>query len=278
LSLKPLSHRIKEGLVKLRNLVLRIGYRTFARPVFFQIDPEKVHSGMMKLGSFLGSNTVTIGINSILFSYANSKLEQNILNIRFANPVGLAAGFDKNAEIVGILSSVGFGHAEIGSVTGEPCAGNPKPRLWRLKKSSALVVNYGLKNDGCNAIAARLKRARSCIPLGVSIAKTNCKETTDKAAGIADIKKAFLALKDKGDYLTINISCPNAFGGQPFTYPSDLDDLLSSLETLPCKKPVFLKLPPDLTARQVDGILRICDKHRISGFVCSNLTKDANNR
>lgn len=252
-------------------------YKNIAKPIFFHIDPEKVHDTMIFLGKFLGSNIITRSLTSIFFNYSNKKLEQDILGINFKNPIGLAAGFDKNASIVKILPSVGFGYAEVGSITGESCEGNPKPRLWRLKKSAGLVVYYGLKNDGCAKIAKKLKNEKYTVPIGVSIAKTNSRQTAKKEAGIHDYVKAFSMLKDIGSYITINISCPNAFGGQPFTKAEDLDDLLTEIEKIPCSKPIFLKLTPDLSAKELDALIHVCDNHRIGGFICTNLTKDRTN-
>ena len=267
----------KEYLIRIRNIIDRSLYKRIAKPIFFRVDPEKVHDAIISLGRVFGSNCATRLAVSILFSYSNKKLEQDILGIKFKNPVGLAAGFDKNAEIVKLLPSVGFGFAEVGSITGEPCEGNPKPRLWRLKKSEGLVVYYGLRSDGCEKMAEKLKDKNIDIPIGISVAKTNCKQTADKEAGIDDYAKAFSALKDTGEYMTINISCPNAFGGQPFTKAEDLNDLLTRIEKTSCDKPVFLKLAPDLSEKEIDDIIGVCDNHRIDGFICANLTKDRTN-
>lgn len=268
---------MKQYLITIRNRGIGFLYKNIAKPIFFHIDPEKIHDAMIFLGRFLGSNFITTSITTLFFSYSNKSLEQNILGMNFKNPLGLAAGFDKNARIIKILPSVGFGYAEIGSITGESCEGNPKPRLWRLTKSEGLIVYYGLKNDGCEKIAKKIKNTKFHIPLGISIAKTNCKETAKKEAGIQDYIKAFSTLKNIGDYITINISCPNAFGGLPFTNSDDLHDLLTEIEKVPCKKPIFLKLPPDLKTQNIDDILSVCREHRISGFICTNLTKDRTN-
>ncbi len=268
---------MKEYLIKTRNIINRFLYKNVAKPIFFRVDPEKVHDTITSLGKLLGSNPVTRFVVSAPFAYSNKKLEQEILGIKFKNPIGLAAGFDKNADIVKLLPSIGFGYAEVGSITGEPCDGNPKPRLWRLKKSEGLVVYYGLKSDGCEKIAEKLKNEKFNIPIGISVAKTNNKQTVNKEAGINDYIKAFSTLKDIGEYMTINISCPNAFGGQPFTKPEDLNDLLAEIEKIPRDKPVFLKLAPDLSAKELDDIIDVCDNHRIDGFICSNLTKDREN-
>lgn len=257
--------------------VIRFFYQNFLKKIFFRIDPEVVHDHMVRAGIFLGSHAFTRAITRWFFDYQNDALKQQILGITFANPVGLSAGFDKNAELTDILPCVGFGFVEVGSVTGEPCAGNPKPRLWRLPQSKGLVVYYGLKNDGCVAIANRLRNKKFAFPVGVSIAKTNCERTAETQAGITDYTAAYMALKDIGDYITVNISCPNAFGGQPFTDTERLEKLLASLDAHPSSKPIFIKLSPDLSDAELDDIIRVSENHHVDGFICTNLVKKREN-
>ncbi len=233
---------------------------------------------MIVFGRFLGTNSLTKSLTALCFSYKNPFLKQKIRGITFKNPVGLAAGFDKDLEITGILPSVGFGFAEGGSVTGEPCKGNKKPRLWRLPESRGLVVNYGLKSKGAQSIADKLKKPVFHLPVGISIAKTNAKEFKDNEKAIGDYVKCFQLLHPYANFITINISCPNAFGGQAFTNPDLLDKLLKKIKKIPTKKPVFLKISPDLKKKEIDEIIKIADKYHIDGFVCSNLTKDRTNK
>lgn len=254
--------------------IIRFFYQKILKKIFFRIDPEVVHDHMVLVGKFLGNYAPTQHITRWLFNYTNKKLQQTILGITFSNPVGLSAGFDKNAELTDILPDVGFGFVEVGSVTGEPCSGNAKPRLWRLPKTKGLVVYYGLKNDGCEQIATRLTNKKFRFPIGISIAKTNCQATADTTAGIADYVKAYTQLKNSGDYITINISCPNAFGGQPFTDKDRLEKLLTAIDSVPAQKPLFLKISPDLTDQELDDVLTIAQQHNIAGFVCTNLTKN----
>lgn len=259
--------------INLRNKIIGFVYKKVCKPIFFRRDPEDVHDHMTAMGRVLGSNIITRKLTGLLFRYSDPILEQTILGIKFKNPIGLSAGFDKDALLTGIMPEVGFGFEEIGSITGEPCEGNPKPRLWRLPKSQGLVVYYGLKNKGCEAVSARLRGAKFNFPVGVSIAKTNCAQTVEAEAGIEDYFKAYKAFLDIGDYFTINISCPNAFGGQPFSDKEKLDALLSKLETIPAKKPIFLKISPDLSEEDLNNVLEVVFRHKISGFVCTNLTK-----
>jgi dihydroorotate dehydrogenase len=251
----------------------RWAYRYVAKPVFFRMDPELVHDLMLSFGGFLGNHGWTRRLAKGLYHHENSALEQEILGIRFPNPVGLAAGFDKNAELTQILPAVGFGFEEIGSITGEPCAGNPKPRLWRLPKSRGLVVYYGLKNDGCEAISKRLRGRKFDFPVGVSVAKTNNQATCDTEVGIADYVKAMRTMEGIGDYFAVNVSCPNAFGGKPFSTPEKLDALLTALDKVETAKPIFIKLAVDLSPAELDDLVRVADHHRVHGFILCNLTK-----
>lgn len=267
-------------LTAFKNRVIHFFYQNVSKPIFFSQDPEDVHDRITRLGELMGKTGAGRFAARALFDYQDSRLEQTVAGIRFRNPVGLAAGFDKDAHLVDVLPSVGFGFEEIGSVTGEPCAGNPKPRLWRLKQSRSLLVYYGLKNDGAEAVSARLQGRRFAIPLGVSIAKTNCPAAADDEAGIADYVKAYRTFVEKGigDYFTINISCPNAFGGEPFTTPEKFDRLMAALRQVSSDKPVFVKMPAEMDESVIDGMLEIARKHRVAGFISSNLAKSRENQ
>lgn len=248
-------------------------YKRLLKPVLFLMDPEVMHDAFTNIGVFLGSNLLTRWITRRLYSYQSPSLEQEILGIQFKNPVGLAAGFDKNARLTSILPDVGFGFEEVGSITGRSCKGNPKPRLWRLPKSKGLVVYYGLLNDGCKAISKRLRRKTFRYPIGTSIAKTNDARTVTERQGIKDYANAFKAFADIGDFYVVNISCPNAFGGEPFSDPGKLDRLLTRLDKIKTKKPVFVKIAVDTSPTELNQIIAVCDKHRVHGFVIANLTK-----
>ena len=259
-----------------RNAVIRVAYVFVLKPIFFLADPERVHDRMVGVGKFLGEFALTRRVTHVLFDFSDWRLEQNILGIHFKNPVGLAAGFDKNADLLSIVSSVGFGFAEVGSITGEPCAGNPKPRLWRLPKSQSLAGHYGLKNDGASCIYHRVANRLRTVPVGTNIAMTNCRDTIDIHNAIRDYAKSFRIFAERdsgGSYFTVNVSCPNTLGGQPFMDPDNLDLLLAELDAIQTVKPVFIKLSPDVSLETVDQILDIAHSHRIHGIICTNLTK-----
>ncbi len=265
------------NIIFLRNKIISFFYLHFLKPVFFRSDPEDVHDRMTKMGVFLGKYRIAKKIVNCLFGFRHPILEQTVQGIRFENPIGLAAGFDKDAQLTDILPSVGFGFAELGSITGDVCQGNKRPRLWRLLKSQSLVVYYGLKNQGAKIISEKLKNKKFKIPIGISIAKTNSPETCQLDNGINDYAFAFESFINIGDYITINISCPNAFGGEPFTHPERLEKLLERLDCIEYSKPVFIKLAASLSNQELDDILDVAARHRVHGFVCTNLAKDRNN-
>ena len=259
-----------------RNRIIHGLYMGVLKPIFFRNDPEEVHERMVGFGAMLGRHAWGRSLTAGLFGYEDPILRQDICGIAFENPIGLSAGFDKNARLPDILGSVGFGFAEIGSVTGEPCAGNPRPRLWRLPEAESLAVYYGLANDGAEAIAARLAGRTFDIPIGISVAMTNCSANLDLGAAVGDYEKAFRVMEPHAAYITVNISCPNAEGGQPFSRPENLERLLMALDAVPLSvatKPIFVKLSPDISAEETDKLLDVIRRHRVHGIICTNLTK-----
>ena len=246
-------------------------YEKLAKPLFFKIDPEVTHDLMTNIGVILGGNFITRILTSLLFNYKNKKLRVNVKGIEFPNPVGLAAGFDKNAKLVDLIPSVGFGFEEIGSVTANPCKGNPRPRVFRLPKDNALIINYGLCNEGVEKVVDKLKGKKFKIPIGVSIAKTNDSAIKGDAS-VEDYYKSFYFAKHIGDYITINISCPNSGDGRSFEDPVLLEKLLKKIGKT--NKVTFLKLSPDLPKERLDKIISLGSKYKIAGFVLTNLTHD----
>jgi dihydroorotate dehydrogenase len=258
----------------MRNNIVGFLYRKVLKPVFFLMDSERIHDWTVVAGHILGGNPVTRKLTSLMFNYQNSRLSQTVAGINFKNPVGLAAGFDKEALLPGILPSVGFGFAEAGSITALPFDGNERPWMWRLPKQNALRINYGLKNSGAENIHRRLLDKKFGFVLGISVAKTNSEKTSHVEAGIEDYFASYKIFQDVGDYITINISCPNTCEVSPiFAQAPNLDLLLAKLFSLPKKKPVFVKLSPDLGEDQLLGILQVCQKYPVDGLICTNLTK-----
>ncbi len=249
-------------------------YTKILKPIAFQIDPEEIHNLALKLGSILGKFWISRTIISALYNYSNKRLETKVLGINFKNPLGLAAGFDKNAKITDILPSVGFGFMEVGSITALKCEGNPKPRLWRLPKDNSIAVYFGLANDGAEAISKKLKNKSFEIPLAISIAKTNDSKIKGDAS-VEDYYKSYLLTKDIADFIVLNISCPNTGDGCSFENPLLLDKLLKRINNK--NKITFLKISSALERKQVDQIIKVVDKYKISGFIISNLNKSKSN-
>ena len=251
-------------------------YTKIIKPILFKLDPEKIHNTTISLGWFLGSNFLTRILTSKIFNYKNKKLNTQVLGIKFENPIGLSAGFDKDANLTQILPNVGFGFEEIGSITGEKCEGNPKPRLFRLPDEGAIIVNYGLCNEGSERIANKLKKKKFNFPIGISIARANNKEIVfDVNEGIKDYIKAFRNLNNLGDYITINISCPNTPDNLSFCEIKNFERLINEFSKEKITKPIFIKLKPDFSKEEIDSFLKVCIKYNfIKGFVVSNLTVD----
>lgn len=259
---------------KMKSKIVGGLYRGVLRRALFLLDAEKVHTSFTFIGKTLGSNAITKAIVRWMFDYENEMLEQEILGVRFRNPIGLATGFDKNAELISIMGDVGFGFADIGSVTAKACKGNEGKRLWRHKDKKALQVYMGLNNRGAEALSRKLRGKKFGITYGVSVAKTNCKEVVEDVAMINDYLFTMQKFKDIGNYMIINISCPNAYGGLPFTEPRLFEMLMKRSVKIGIMKPIFIKMSPDLEKKTLDKIIAIARKYKIvNGFICSNLTK-----
>jgi dihydroorotate dehydrogenase len=256
--------------------VIHWSYTKLLKPIFFLFDPELVHNSISKTGKILGKFRLTRFLTKKLLNYDDQILEQTVAGLRFRNPVGLSAGFDKNADLLNILPEVGFGFMEIGSVTTDPYKGNPKPRLFRLPKSKALVVYYGLMNIGVKAFVQKFRKYTPDNAIaGISIAKTNSEKTAKEQNGIQDYFDCmqYLEREKIGDYYTINISCPNTFGGEPFTTEAKLEKLLSKISTLHVKKPIFIKMPINLELADYDSLVKVAIKYKMTGVIIGNLTK-----
>lgn len=255
------------------NLIIQFFYKYFLRPILFKFDPEDVHKLFVRVGGILGAFDFTRKLTARLFKYGNPILEQKILGIHFKNPIGLAAGYDKNGVTTNIMSEVGYGFMEVGSITNKSFKGNPRPRLWRLPKSRGLVVYYGLMNQGADKIAARLEKQKFRFPIFINIAKTNNRGLIGKK-GNDDYAACFKRIRDLGDAIVINVSCPNVSHETSHMDAETLDDLLAKIDKIRAHKPIFLKIASDLTHSDIDEMLKIADKHKINGFVVANLAKD----
>jgi dihydroorotate dehydrogenase len=248
-------------------------YEHILKPIFFKFDPEYVHNKFNLIGRILGSNILTKKIVSLSYAYKDKRLKQKLAGIVFENPIGLAAGFDKDAEMISIMEDVGFGFVEVGSITKNPYKGNDGKRLKRIPEKKSLWVYYGLKNKGVKEISERLRKRKYKIPFGLSIAPTNCSENLDIEKAIEDYAFSVEYVKGIGNYITVNISCPNAKGGQPFTILENYKKLFERLGKIKVDKPIFIKISPDLDKKVIFEIMKFAYKKNVKGLIFSNLTK-----
>lgn len=257
--------------------IIHFLYTKAIKPILFLRRPEVMHDTFNKVGGFLWSYTLTRAVTRALFSYQNPMLHQQIVGYDFPNPVGLSAWFDKDVMLCQTMADVWFGFTEVGSITRKPYAGNPKPRLHRLKKSKGLIVYYGLKNKGIDYAIQKLRSYNNIsIPVIVSVAKTNCAATADMDVGRDDYVQSIIALKDAGvgDIIDLNISCPNAFGGEDFAHPEYLAKLLHDVRAVHAHQPIFVKMPVDKPRDEFKPLIDVCLEYGVSGVIIANLTKD----
>ncbi len=254
-------------------------YKNCVKPIFFHFDPEFIHDSNTSAGKNLGKSSFARKCIELMWAYRNPVLVKKIDGITFSNPIGLSAGFDYNGDLTDILPSVGFGFHTIGTVTLKPYEGNLKPRLGRLPRSHALLVNKGLKNVGAKAIIKKLLKHKFTIPTGISIASTNTSFASEKEQ-IDDILQCFQLFESSSlqhAYYELNISCPNTFGGEPFTTPARLEKLMKKMDELCLKKPLYIKMPIDQSNEKTLSLLHTIDKHKVQGVIFGNLTKDKKN-
>lgn len=258
--------------------MMKFLYKKVLKPILFLFDPEVVHDAFVWFGALLGKTMIGRWFIKSLYGYKGADSSVTIDGIEYKRPVMLAAGFDYNGQLTNILDCIAFGGEEIGSVTARPCAGNDKPRLTRLIKSNSLIVNKGLRNDGVDKIILRLRQLEFLedFVVGVSIARTNDRQAGTIESGIEDYYYSLNRLIDAniGDFYTINISCPNAHGGESFTKPDLLDALLYRLTQIQRSKPMYIKMPINLPWDEFNLLLEVIDKYNIEGVIIGNLNKD----
>ena len=259
--------------------VSKFGYQKIAKPLMFRHAPDAVHTGLIRTAKNVQKLP---GVRSLpkLWSHRDSALETVVFGMNFRNPVGLSAGFDTTVELPMMMRSVGFGWMTGGSVTWDEYKGNDRPWFHRLPKSKSLVVNKGLASEGTPVVAERLKgydmKLFDDFPLNVSVAKTNSKEAASDEAAISDYCQSLAAFDclDQVSMLEINISCPNTFGGEPFTTAERLEKLLDAVDGLRLTKPVVIKMPISLEHAAYDVLLDVIVKHKVAGVAVGNLLKD----
>lgn len=256
-------------------------YLKLLKPILFRFNPEAVHNFFVWMGEFLGKSVFSRNVIAFFYKYKRQNISKVVDGIKYNTPFVLSAGFDYNARLINILPEISFGGVEVGSVTARPCLGNDKPRLIRLPKSKSILVRKGLRNEGVDAVIDRLKKytIQKDFVVGISIAQTNDEKNCSAETGLADYLYSFKRLNEEnvGDYYTINISCPNAFGGETFTNPQLLNLLISKLSSVKCQKPIYVKMPINLEWPQFDALLKVLESFEIiNGVVIGNLNKDYN--
>ena len=251
-------------------------YKSLIRPLFFLLDPEKVHHLSFRLIRFF-SQIGFSGLFRSLYVLEDKRLERKVFGLNFKNPVGLAAGFDKDAKLYNELSNFGFGFVEIGTLTPKAQAGNPKKRLFRLKPDEAIINRMGFNNKGVFEAVDSLKKAHNVL-IGGNIGKN---KTTPNNQAIKDYLICFDALFDHVDYFVVNVSSPNTPGLRELQEKEPLTALLNELKKENNKlaqkqgtkeKPILLKIAPDLNDEQLMDIIWIVEKTGIDGVVATNTT------
>lgn len=248
-------------------------YKSFIRPILFKFDPEEVHYltfSLLKNFSFL---------TKLFFPkpLEDKRLEREVFGLKFKNPVGLAAGFDKDAKMFKELSDLGFGFIEIGTLTPKPQDGNPKKRLFRLKEDSAIINRMGFNNGGVEAAVERLKKNKNIL-IGGNIGKN---KVTPNEEAVTDYISCFEKLFPYVDYFVVNVSSPNTPNLRALQEKEPLTKLLSELQELNSKKvkqkPILLKIAPDLTDEQLLDIIDIVRDTKIAGVIATNTTLSRKN-
>ncbi len=253
-------------------------YKLIIRPLLFLFSPEKVHHftfSVLKIGFKIPGVKALFGA---LYKVKDTRLETEVFGLKFPNPVGLAAGFDKDARAIDELGELGFGFLEIGTITPKGQEGNPKPRLFRVTKDQAIINRMGFNNEGVEKAIERLKARKSKVLVGGNIGKN---KVTPNEEAFSDYQKSFEALFNYVDYFVVNVSSPNTPNLRELQEKEPLKQLLGGLKELNAKKakpkPILLKIAPDLTNEQLDDIIEIVQEVKLDGVIASNTTVKRDN-
>jgi len=254
---------------------MKNGYELFVRPLLFSLDAETAHHVTMRL---LGrASHFDVALRVLRFFQPTPK-PITLFGLNFPNPIGLAAGLDKNGVALPAWAALGFGFIEIGTVTAKAQHGNPKPRIFRLPEQQALINRLGFNNDGADAIAQRLSALRvsgrwPAVPVGINIGKSR---TTPLEQATDDYLYSFRMLRDFADYITLNISSPNTPGLRELQQPEKLSELLYAIgkEARTAPKPLVVKISPDMSDTELKAILAVCEENGVSGIIATNTTLD----
>lgn len=261
--------------------LIGVVYKKILKPQLFKRPPDEVHDRMVTAAWWHARHPFIMPLVRVLLSYRSPRLQQVLHGITFNNVVGLSAGLDKNAQMPVVCEAVGFGMIEVGTMTAEPCSGNPRPWFQRLKNTQSIAVHAGLANQGVTKNLQRLgtykPRLWQNLVLNVSVGKTNNQTTATDEEAIADYCIGINRVLDAqlAKMITINISCPNTYGGEPFTDASRLAQLLNAVAALQPTIPVAIKMPIDKSWEEFKSLLDVLERYDFIKFVTiGNLAKN----
>jgi dihydroorotate dehydrogenase len=250
-------------------------YERLVRPLLFSLDAETAHH--FTIASLRRASHFDLALRP-LKRFAPPSKPKTLFGLTFPNPIGLAAGLDKNGVALPAWAALGFGFIEIGTVTAMAQLGNPKPRIFRLPEQGALINRLGFNNDGADAIAKRLRGLREsgrwpAVPVGINIGKSR---TTPLERATDDYLSSFRLLREYADYITLNVSSPNTPGLRELQEPAALSRLLHAIGSEPgsTPKPLVVKLSPDLSPVELEAVLAACEENGVAGIIATNTTLD----
>lgn len=254
--------------------MLSSAYRYGIKPILFSLDPEVTHNLAIATCHQVSASTTLQAIAKSMFYYSDARLSQNLWNLKFANPVGLAAGFDKNAEAIGAWENFGFGFAEVGTITAQAQSGNPQPRLFRLPSDRAVLNRMGFNNRGAEAIAKELQQYlqnhQLSIPLGINLGKSKITEIADAKF---DYAESLRSLYEFGDYFVVNVSSPNTPNLRDLQATKQLCGILAQLNPInKAHKPILVKIAPDLNDADIIEVVKASQAYDVAGIIATNTT------
>ncbi|MCY7331479.1 MAG: quinone-dependent dihydroorotate dehydrogenase [Pseudanabaena sp. CAN_BIN31] len=256
------------------NPILSAAYQYGVRPLLFSLDPEAAHRLAIATCHQISESTTLQAIAKSAFYYSDSRLSQTLWNLKFENPVGLAAGFDKNAEAIGAWSNLGFGFAEVGTITALAQSGNPQPRLFRLPSDRAVLNRMGFNNHGAATAAVDIKNYlqahKLSIPLGINLGKSKVTEIADAKF---DYAESLRSLYDFGDYFVVNVSSPNTPNLRDLQATDHLCAILAELQPINTQnKPILVKIAPDLNDADIIEVVKASQAYGVAGIIATNTT------
>ncbi len=248
-------------------------YKKLIRPILFLFNPESIHNFSFIFLKIILKIPFLKSFAKVLFVLNDNKLKTSLFGLKFKNKIGLAAGFDKNAELLNEMECFGFGHVEVGTITPKPQSGNPKPRLFRLKSNKALINRMGFNNDGVNKILNRIKSYKGDLIIGANIGKN---KVTPNSKAIDDYLICFKKLRKYVHYFVINVSSPNTPNLRELQSKKNLNMLIEKIQLENFSKnkimPILVKIAPDLSQLEIDDILDVCIKNKVDGIIATNTT------